>query len=140
MSVEDGAKVFEQQAFQEPANAYEEARRGAYNPTYLSYTFGKLQIQDLRPSTAPAPAGRCVTSTTPSSPKAACRSPWCAGSSCTTPRGRPPVRAERRSGKSALIPSGAFRKASQFVTLDVPGANSIVANGINGAGLIVGIY
>ena len=26
------------------------------------------------------------------------------------------------------------------VTLDVPGANSIVANGINGAGLIVGIY
>ena len=48
MSVEDGAKVFEQKAFQEPANAYEEARRGAYNPTYLSYTFGKLQIQDLR--------------------------------------------------------------------------------------------
>jgi PEP-CTERM motif len=39
-----------------------------------------------------------------------------------------------------LSPSGAFRKASQFVTLDVPGANSIVANGINGAGLIVGIY
>jgi len=48
VSVEDGAKVFEQKAFQEPANAYEEARRGDYNPTYLSYTFGKLQIQDLR--------------------------------------------------------------------------------------------
>jgi uncharacterized protein (DUF885 family) len=48
MSVEDGAKVFEQKAFQEPANAYEEARRGAYNPTYLSYTFGKLQVQELR--------------------------------------------------------------------------------------------
>ena len=30
------------------ANAYEESRRGAYNPTYLYYTFGKLQIQELR--------------------------------------------------------------------------------------------
>ena len=34
--------------FQEPANAYEEARRGAYNPTYLYYTLGKLQIYKLR--------------------------------------------------------------------------------------------
>ncbi len=47
-TVEQGAKLFEQKAFQEPANAYEEARRGAYNPTYLYYTFGKLQIQGLR--------------------------------------------------------------------------------------------
>ena len=28
--------------------AYEEARRGAYNPTYLYYTLGKLQIYKLR--------------------------------------------------------------------------------------------
>jgi hypothetical protein len=48
MSVEDGAKVFVEKGFQEPANAYEEARRGAYNPTYLYYTLGKLQIQELR--------------------------------------------------------------------------------------------
>jgi len=48
MTVEDGAKVFVEKGFQEPANAYEEARRGAYNPTYLYYTLGKLQIQDLR--------------------------------------------------------------------------------------------
>jgi len=48
MTVEDGAKLFVEKAFQEPANAYEEARRGAYNPTYLYYTFGKLQIQELR--------------------------------------------------------------------------------------------
>ncbi len=48
MSVEDGAKCFTDQAFQEPANAYEEARRGAYNPTYLYYTLGKLQIYKLR--------------------------------------------------------------------------------------------
>jgi uncharacterized protein (DUF885 family) len=48
MSVEDGAKVFVAQGFQEPANGYEEARRGAYNPTYLYYTLGKLEIQRLR--------------------------------------------------------------------------------------------
>ncbi len=48
MTVEDGAKVFVERGFQEPANAYEEARRGAYNPTYLYYTLGKLQIQELR--------------------------------------------------------------------------------------------
>lgn len=48
MTVEEGAKVFEEKAFQEPANAYEEARRGAYNPTYLYYTLGKIQIQELR--------------------------------------------------------------------------------------------
>ena len=48
MTVEEGAKVFEEKGFQEPANAYEEARRGAYNPTYLYYTLGKLQILELR--------------------------------------------------------------------------------------------
>jgi uncharacterized protein (DUF885 family) len=47
-TVEEGAKLFVEKAFQEPANAYEEARRGAYNPTYLCYTFGKLEIQKLR--------------------------------------------------------------------------------------------
>jgi uncharacterized protein (DUF885 family) len=48
MTVEEGAKVFEAEGFQEPSTAYEEARRGAYNPTYLSYTLGKLQIYKLR--------------------------------------------------------------------------------------------
>ena len=47
-TVAQGAKLFEEKGFQEPANAFEEARRGAYNPTYLYYTLGKLQIQDLR--------------------------------------------------------------------------------------------
>jgi uncharacterized protein (DUF885 family) len=48
MTVEEGAKLFVEKGFQEPANAYEEARRGAYNPTYLYYTLGKLQIYKLR--------------------------------------------------------------------------------------------
>jgi uncharacterized protein (DUF885 family) len=47
-TVEDGAKLFVEKGFQEPANGYEEARRGAYNPTYLYYTLGKLEIQKLR--------------------------------------------------------------------------------------------
>jgi hypothetical protein len=47
-TVEQGAKFFEEKAFQEPTNAYSEARRGAYNPTYLYYTLGKLQIYKLR--------------------------------------------------------------------------------------------
>ena len=49
MSVQDGAtNYFTKKCFQQPANAYEEARRGAYNPTYLYYTLGKLEIYKLR--------------------------------------------------------------------------------------------
>ena len=49
MSVDEGAKkYFTEKCFQQPANAYEEARRGAYNPTYLYYTLGKLEIYKLR--------------------------------------------------------------------------------------------
>lgn len=48
MTVEQGARLFVDKGFQEPAVAYEEARRGAYNPTYLYYTLGKLQIYKLR--------------------------------------------------------------------------------------------
>jgi uncharacterized protein (DUF885 family) len=48
MTVEEGTKFFEKEGYQEPASASEEARRGAYNPTYLYYTLGKLQIYKLR--------------------------------------------------------------------------------------------
>jgi uncharacterized protein (DUF885 family) len=48
MTVAEGAKVFEKEGFTEPSVAFEEARRGAYNPTYLYYTLGKLQIYKLR--------------------------------------------------------------------------------------------
>lgn len=48
MTVEEGAKLFVDRAMQEPTNAYEEARRGAYNPTYLYYTLGKLEVYKLR--------------------------------------------------------------------------------------------
>jgi uncharacterized protein (DUF885 family) len=48
MSVEDARNLFMQRAFLTEANALEEARRGTYNPTYLYYTLGKLQIYKLR--------------------------------------------------------------------------------------------
>jgi len=47
VTVADGAKIFTEQCFQEPAVAYVEARRGTFNPTYLYYTLGKLEIQEL---------------------------------------------------------------------------------------------
>jgi len=48
LTVEQGAERFVKECFQTPANAYEEARRGTYDPTYLMYTYGKLQIYELR--------------------------------------------------------------------------------------------
>jgi len=47
MTVADGARMFTEQCFQEPASGYVEARRGTFNPTYLYYTLGKLEIQEL---------------------------------------------------------------------------------------------
>ncbi|HSP19872.1 MAG TPA: DUF885 domain-containing protein, partial [Myxococcaceae bacterium] len=48
MTVEQGAERFVKECYQTPANAYQEARRGTYDPTYLYYTWGKMQIYDLR--------------------------------------------------------------------------------------------
>ena len=48
MTVDQATRFFVEQGFQEPANAHEEALRGTYDPMYLAYTLGKLQIQALR--------------------------------------------------------------------------------------------
>jgi uncharacterized protein (DUF885 family) len=48
MSVAQGADRFVKECFQNPSVAYDEARRGTYDPTYLYYTVGKLMILDLR--------------------------------------------------------------------------------------------
>jgi uncharacterized protein (DUF885 family) len=47
-TVEEGKRFFVEQGFSEPEVGFQEARRGTYNPTYLYYTLGKLQIQKLR--------------------------------------------------------------------------------------------
>jgi uncharacterized protein (DUF885 family) len=47
-TVEQGKKFFVEQGWIEPEVGFQEARRGTYNPTYLYYTLGKLQILKLR--------------------------------------------------------------------------------------------
>ncbi|QJX00855.1 DUF885 domain-containing protein [Frigoriglobus tundricola] len=47
-TVEQGKRFFVEQGYIEPETAFQEARRGTYNPTYLYYTLGKLQIYKLR--------------------------------------------------------------------------------------------
>lgn len=48
MTVEEGTRFFMEKGYAERAVALEEARRGAYDPTYLYYTLGKLMIYQLR--------------------------------------------------------------------------------------------
>jgi uncharacterized protein (DUF885 family) len=48
MTVEQATRFFEQEGYQGTAIAYDEARRGAFDPTYLVYTLGKLQLYKLR--------------------------------------------------------------------------------------------
>jgi uncharacterized protein (DUF885 family) len=48
MTVEEAERMFREQAFQDPANARQQAARGTFDPAYLNYTLGKLMIRKLR--------------------------------------------------------------------------------------------
>ena len=48
MSVEEGAKFFQDNCYYEEKPSRQEAIRGAYDPEYLYYTLGKLQLLKLR--------------------------------------------------------------------------------------------
>ena len=48
MSVADGAKFFHENCYYEEKPSLSEAMRGTFDPCYLNYTFGKLQILKLR--------------------------------------------------------------------------------------------
>jgi uncharacterized protein (DUF885 family) len=48
MSVEDGAKFFRENCYYEAKPAMQEALRGTYDPGYLFYTVGKLELLKLR--------------------------------------------------------------------------------------------
>lgn len=48
MTVAQSMAMFREQAFQDPANARQQANRGTFDPMYLSYTLGKLAILKLR--------------------------------------------------------------------------------------------
>ncbi|MDZ4832947.1 MAG: DUF885 domain-containing protein [Candidatus Melainabacteria bacterium] len=48
MSMDEGIKFFIDEGYVEKANAERETKRGTSDPTYLVYTYGKLQILALR--------------------------------------------------------------------------------------------
>ena len=48
MTIEEAKRFFIEQAYLEPLPAEREAVRGAFDPMYLNYTLGKLQIMKLR--------------------------------------------------------------------------------------------
>jgi uncharacterized protein (DUF885 family) len=48
MSVEQGVRLFREEAFMEEASARREAERGTFDPTYLVYSVGKLALLKLR--------------------------------------------------------------------------------------------
>jgi uncharacterized protein (DUF885 family) len=48
LSVEQGMRFFRDEAFLEEATARREAERGAFDPTYLVYSVGKLALLKLR--------------------------------------------------------------------------------------------
>ncbi|MGI9086450.1 MAG: DUF885 domain-containing protein [Chthoniobacterales bacterium] len=48
MSVEEGAKFFEDNCYYAPKPARAEAMRGTFDPGYLNYSLGKLQLLKLR--------------------------------------------------------------------------------------------
>jgi uncharacterized protein (DUF885 family) len=48
MSVAEAARMFEERCYMAPVNAAREARRGALDPGYLSYTLGKWRILQIR--------------------------------------------------------------------------------------------
>ncbi len=48
MSIEDTARRFEQIAYFAPFPALRETQRGTYDPTYLYYALGRMQILELR--------------------------------------------------------------------------------------------
>jgi uncharacterized protein (DUF885 family) len=48
MSVEQGMRIFRDEAFMEEGSARREAERGTFDPTYLVYSIGKLMLLKLR--------------------------------------------------------------------------------------------
>lgn len=58
MSVTDSEAMFREKAFQDPGNARQQADRGTFDPSYGSYTLGKLMIRKLREDWTATRGGR----------------------------------------------------------------------------------
>ena len=58
MSVAESEAMFRDKAFQDPANARQQANRGTFDPGYGAYTLGKLMIRKLREDWTKSRGGR----------------------------------------------------------------------------------
>ncbi len=58
MTLAQAQTLFQQQCFQSTGTATAEARRGTYDPLYISYTLGKLMIRKLRDDWTATRGGR----------------------------------------------------------------------------------
>jgi len=48
LAIEEAERMFRELAFQDPANARQQAARGTFDPGFLNYTLGKLMVRKLR--------------------------------------------------------------------------------------------
>ena len=58
MTIEEAERMFREHAFQDPANARQQAARGTFDPGYLNYTLGKLMVRKLRDDWTASRGGR----------------------------------------------------------------------------------
>lgn len=58
LTIEEAERMFREQAFQDPANARQQAARGTFDPGYLNYTLGKLMFRKLREDWTASRGGR----------------------------------------------------------------------------------
>jgi hypothetical protein len=60
LTLEEAERMFREQAFQDPANARQQAARGTFDPGYLNYTLGKLMVRKLREDWTASRGGRAA--------------------------------------------------------------------------------
>ncbi len=58
LTIEEAERMFREQAFQDPANARQQAARGTFDPGFLNYTLGKLMVRKLREDWTAGRGGR----------------------------------------------------------------------------------
>lgn len=60
LTLEEAERMFREQGLQDPANARQQANRGAFDPGYLNYTLGKLMVRKLRADWTATRGGRAA--------------------------------------------------------------------------------
>jgi hypothetical protein len=60
MTLEEAERMFREEGLQDPANARQQAARGAFDPGYLNYTLGKLLVRKLRDDWTASRGGRAA--------------------------------------------------------------------------------